>query len=186
MGQPITYDFDERLTMSQGVSSSKTVADIILNNIPGARHVYQAHKDNDRTGVDYWVEMSSGAHMAVDVKVRDEDFAESKGFDDLALETWSVVEQKKVGWTRDERKRCDYVLWLWKDTGRWCLIPFQWLCAVFSDKWQQWSSLYKVAQQHTPFGNGNGYHSECVFVPRREVWVEIYRRYAGNPEKPDW
>lgn len=26
---------------------------------------------------------------------------------------------------------------------------------------------------------GRGYHSECVFVPRREVWATIYKRFGG-------
>jgi hypothetical protein len=52
------------------------------------------------------------------------------------------------------------------------------LCKVFQDNWEQWKSAYKTAQQYTP--NHGGYHSECVFVPRREVWAEIYRKYGGG------
>jgi hypothetical protein len=51
------------------------------------------------------------------------------------------------------------------------------LCAVFQDKWQEWSHAYQTHRQYTPqFG---GYHSECVFVPREVVWNEIYRRCNG-------
>ena len=25
-----------------------------------------------------------------------------------------------------------------------------------------------------------GYHSECVFVPRRVIWTEIYRSFGGD------
>ena len=38
---------------------------------------------------------------------------------DIALETWSVIEKLKIGWTRDLNKRSDYVLWFWLDTKRW-------------------------------------------------------------------
>lgn len=175
MAQAISYGFQEQLVMSQGVAFSATVQDVLLKNIPGACNVYPASRSNDKNGTDWWVEHESGNHLSVDAKVRSMDWA-AKGKDDLALETWSVVESMKVGWTRDSRKRTDYVLWLWTDSGRWCLVPFPMLCAVFSEKWQDWKTSYKTSRQHTPEGN---YHSECVFVPRKELWAAIYRKYSG-------
>lgn len=163
--------------MSQGHTQSATVEAVIMSNVPGAVAVHPAHECNDRAGTDWWVETRSGAFLSVDAKVRAEDWA-AKGFDDLALETWSVVEAGKIGWTRDPAKRTDYVLWLWSDTGRWCLVPFQMLCAVFSDQWEAWKGKHKTRQQHTPNASG-GYHSECVFVPRRDVWAAIYNRFGG-------
>lgn len=175
----IEYAFDERLALSQGHSQSKSIKDILLENIPGALGAHQAHQENDRNGTDWWVEHKRGYFLSVDCKVREVDWSE-RGEDDLALETWSVIGQK-VGWTRDEGKRTDYILWLWMDTGRWCLVPFIMLCAVYQDKWEEWRNEYKTSRQHTPGENGRGWYSECTFVPRREVWAEIYRRYAGAP-----
>lgn len=172
-----SYEFGERMVMSDGVNEQADIRSILLESIPGAQTVTRANRQDDKTGVDWWVKMASGASLAVDAKVREEDWA-SRGKDDLALETWSVVECEVVGWTRNPAKRTDYVLWLWKDTGRYCLIPFAPLCAVFSDNWQTWAQAYQTNKQHTPW-NGNGYHSECVFVPRREVWKAIYLRYNG-------
>lgn len=160
--------------MSQGVSESKSIAEILTQNIPAALAVHPAHAKNDRNGTDWWVEMATGKMLKVDCKVREIDWAE-RGCDDLALESWSVVEKSIVGWTRDSAKQTDYVLWIWKDTGRWCLVPFPYLCRVFGDKWRDWSQTYKTARQFTPEGN---YHSECVFVPRRELWAEIYKVFA--------
>lgn len=174
---PLEYGFQEQMAMSQGVSESQDISDIILSNLPSAVGVHPAHSTNDRTGIDWWVETSTGKMLGVDCKIRSEDYA-AKGEDDLALETWSVVEKSVVGWTRDENKKTDYVLWLWTDTGRWCLVPFPMLCRVFSDNWQQWKGAYKTRKQCTP---ERGYHSECTFVPRRVVWAEIYRVYAGQP-----
>lgn len=117
--------------------------------------------------------------MSVDCKVREKDFAKLKGWDDIALETWSVVEKEKIGWTRDTVKQTDFVLWLWKDSGRWLLIPFQMLCKVFIENWRQWTKQFRTERQYTP--THGGYHSECVFVPRRIVWERIYRLYSGAP-----
>ncbi len=175
---PFEYSFYSQLQISQACSQSQQIRTILLRAIPGAVAAYPAHSSNDRRGTDWWVEHCRGVHLSVDVKLRAEDWAaKEEGADDLALETWSVVERQKIGWTRDASKRCDYVLWFWQDTGRWCLVPFAMLCAVFCHKWQQWTQRYKTCRQFTPeFG---GYHSECVFVPREVVWNEIYRHFAG-------
>ena len=176
------YDFDERQVMSNGHVASANVRDVLLSCIPGAKASYKAARCNDRLGVDWWVEMVGGRHLAVDVKVREEDWlAKHPGEDDLAIETFSVMESQKVGWSRDETKLCDYVLWLWQDTGRYCLVPFRMLCKVCQDNWARWRGQYKVKRQRTPRSDGSYYHSECVFVPRREVWVKIYEMYGGNP-----
>lgn len=177
---PREYGFGDRMAMSQGVATNADVRSILLAEIPGAVSVEAAATVNDKQGVDWWVEMSTARHLAVDAKVREKDWAASHpDEDDLALETWSVVEQRIPGWTRDSSKRCDYVLWLWKDTGRFCLVPFPMLCRVFDQNWMVWLNTYRSAKQHTPRGNG-GYHSECVFVPRRVLWAEIYKTFGGN------
>lgn len=175
------YRFDDRLVMSNGHVASANVHDVLLSCIPGAMASYKAAPCNDKIGVDWWVEMAGGRHLAVDAKVREEDWAAvHRDEDDLAIETFSVVESQKIGWSRDATKRCDYVLWLWKDTGRYCLVPFVMLCKVCQDNWEQWRLRYKVARQRTPWRDGSHYHSECVFVPRREVWAKIYATFGGG------
>lgn len=172
------YRFDERLKMSCGHAQSSDVAAILMAEIPGALAVTKANGDNDRNGTDWWIEHCSGRHLSVDAKVREEDYA-PRGKDDLAIETWSNVERGVIGWTRNETKRTDYVLWLWIDTKRWCLVPFAMLCRVTKELWSVWLSQHQTARQYTPTTHG-GYHSECVFVPRRTVWAEIYKRFSGN------
>lgn len=175
----LEYGFDQQLLMSSGVAASADVRKVLLSGIPGSVNVLPAATVNDKQGVDWWVEMSTARHLAVDAKVRAADWAATHpDEDDLALETFSVVEKGIVGWTRDPAKRCDYVLWLWSDTKRYCLLPFPMLCKVFSRRWEQWSGEYKTRQQFTPRQVG-GYHSECVFVPRRVVWAAIYQQYGG-------
>lgn len=177
---PIEYKFNERLVMSQGAQENTSIIAILLNQIPGAVNVHAAHEKNDRHGVDFWVEHSSGKHIAVDCKIREEDWL-TKGKDDVALELWSVVEKNIPGWTLNEDKRTDYILWLWKDTGRWMLVPFPMLCAAFKKRRHEWAKKYHAPTQKTPRLNGNSYHSQCVFVPRRELWASIYQDFAGNP-----
>jgi hypothetical protein len=182
------------MQMSQGVKENARVEDILLENIPGALSVVQAHEKNDRNGTDWWVEMPGNHHLSVDAKVREEDWwATHPDDDDLALELWSVIGEQLhdgtrtrqpqiVGWTLNEDKRSDYILWLWKDTGRWCLVPFHMLCKVFQLHRDAWCKQYKRSEQFTPRPNSTavGYFSECVFVDRREVWAAIYKQFAGS------
>lgn len=172
--------FDEKLKESEGVSVSANAKEIIIGNIAGAVGVHKSHESNDRSGTDWWVECESGRHLSVDTKVRSFDF-QLRGQDDLALETWSVVEASKIGWTLDTTKRSDFILWLWTDTGRWCILPFPMLCKVFTQHREDWVSRFKVARQKTK--EYGGYHSECVFVPRRDIWAAMYTHYSGNGVK---
>jgi hypothetical protein len=179
---PREYSFAERSALAR--KHDAAVAAILLANIPGARQAVPACLDNDKRGTDWWIEMSSGYWLSVDVKIREKDF----GQDDLALETWSVVEKKVIGWTRNPDKRTDYILWYWIDTGKFVLVPFRPLCCVFQARWEKWLVAYKHDQQNTPDAFGGGfYHSECVFVPRRDLWQAMYNTSTGyfvaTPEK---
>lgn len=166
------FDFKEALTISAGTSANRVIGDILLETIPGSTRAIQANTNNDRSGVDWWLEMQSGDFLAVDCKIRERDF----GKDDLALETWSVVEKRVVGWTLDDTKRTDYVFWFWKDTGRWCVVPFLLLRRALQVHLVEWKAAFRVVMQCTD----RRYHSECLFVPRREVWAAIYRLAEGN------
>jgi hypothetical protein len=181
MNKPIPYDFTERVLMSHGVSANRNIRDILLERIPGSVNAHPAHITNDRNGTDYWVEHMSGKHLSVDCKIREEDYFKKQGCDDLALEIWSVKETGKVGWTRDTSKRTDFILWYWNDTGRYCFVPFPELCNAMQTKWQEWARRYKTAEQRS-WDNGRTWTSECVFVPRREVHVEMYRQNSGDPK----
>jgi len=170
------FRFDERLAMSQGVAMNATIDEILLGAIPGATGTRAPTPAEDRGGTDRWVDQFSGDALSVNLKARQEDWAAKRGADDLALEVWSVVEKRIPGWTRDARKRTDYVLWYWQDTGRWCLLSFPMLCAVFVANLSDWCSRYQTARQRTD----GRYQSECVFVPRLVVWRAIYDRFGGK------
>ena len=162
MSASYSFRFDEQLAMSHGIAANPKIPAILLADIPGAENVWPASATNDKNGTDFWVEHSSGKHLSVDCKIRNEDYA-AKGKDDLALESWSIV-GKKTGWTRDPNKRTDYVLWFWQDTHRKCLLPFSMLCSVFIDKCEEWRAKYGASTQFTQTAYG-GYESECIFVP---------------------
>ena len=169
------FSFSEQLAFSEGNSGSMSIADVLLSAIPGALAAHRAHPANDRLGIDWFVEMPNGRLLAVDAKVRSEDYWATKGKDDLALEIWSVC-GKKIGWTLDTSKATDYILWLWTTTGRWALFPFPMLCGVATANMPTWKARYGSCKQYS-----GAWTSECVFVPRKEVWSAIYKLYGGHP-----
>ena len=165
-----SYDFNERLEWSHGVADS--VEEILLQHIPGCKAVRRATTQDDRHGTDWWAERGSLPALSIDVKAREEDYA-PKGYDDIALETWSVIGQK-IGWTRDSSKRTDYILWYWQDTRRYLLVPFPILCQIFTENWQVWREIYKTAEQ-----NSGSWRSQCTFVPRKVIMQEVDRWMNG-------
>ncbi|GAJ13851.1 unnamed protein product, partial [marine sediment metagenome] len=177
--KPKQYGFKERIGFSRGVSETGNIEEILLDNIPGAFSISRATPEEDRHGTDFWVDRTNTLpKLSIDLKAREIDplsFAPPK--DDLALETYSNVAKKTKGWTRDEHKRTDYILWFFKPTGRWVLAPFPMLCKVFSEKWIEWREQYQTETQKSS-NNNETWYSECVFVPRVAVWQAIYDRYG--------
>jgi hypothetical protein len=178
------FRFDSQLGLSRGVTvgAAGNVAALLRGSVPAAVAVRPAVSAADRCGTDFWVDTRAGGTLSVDVKIMSRDRAHLRGGDNLILETWSVCERRVPGWTWDPDKRTDYICWIWRDTGRWCLVPFPLLFAVFRTNARAWVAAYPVRRQFTERTRGPGYTSECVLVPRAVVWAEIYRRFGGCPQ----
>jgi hypothetical protein len=179
-----SFDFTERLAMSQGVAANAGIDDVLLKHIPGALRVQQATTFEDRHGTDRWVYRRCAPRLSIDVKSRSMDptcdLPPEQRCDDLALEVWSVKESQKRGWTWDSEKHTDYILWWFQTTHRWVLIPFPLLCAVATERIQEWNANpdYRTRVQDT---NHGAWHSECVYVPRQVIWQAIIDRFGGAP-----
>lgn len=172
----------ERLDFSNGhAPDPDSVFPFLKHRIPNFLRIHRTGGVNDRTGTDYVVERSGLHSIAIDLKLRDEDFSVKppKFADDLALETYSVIEKNIIGWTRDSSKTADYILWFWKDTGRFFIVPFPPLCCVFQRYWQQWRTEYgpPVLQRTEGY---RCWHSECIFAPRLVVVEAVGRWYNGQ------
>lgn len=175
------YGFTEQMRWAEGTAPTlDAVAAILVSRILGCTHITRATKADDRNGTDYWAHRKLPLRaLSIDLKLRKEDFAfKQPAEDDLALETWSVLE-KVVGWTRDPTKRTDFVLWYWRDTGRFCLVAFPPLCFVFARQWVEWRDKYKHRIQDTT-EDGLSWQSECVYVPRIVVFESLTRWSCGQ------
>lgn len=180
--------FMERLQWSKGhAPSEEHVMRIIANRIPACTRVEAAPEHLDRKGTDWLAHRDYGLPpLRLDLKARRDDCLDY-GKDDLALETWSVIDitepepespvvrGRKIGWTRDPSKNTDFILFYWRSTGRFLLAPFPSLCFVFERMWHDWAVTYEIAKQETKDPRYGHYYSQCVYVPRREVMLALLR-----------
>lgn len=178
MGQSVRdYSFQAKLVVATGIAASPDIAEILRNNLPSILAVEKAEVTDDRSGTDYWAYRMGLPPLSIDCKIRDIDpTLFQQPADDLALETWSVVD-KKVGWALDPMKRSDYILWFFRPTKRWVLIPFPLLQSIFVANRERWFQEYRHARQST---NKGQWQSECLFVPRLTIWRALYERYGGR------
>ena len=177
-----SYGFSQQLIASNGVIQTCDVGEILTARLPGCVRVEKSDISSDRSGVDWWAVMSNGRKVGVDFKGRAKDCL-TYGSDDLALETWSAIDAK-IGWTRDAGKMCEWILWVWSDTGRFCLMPFPPLCGVFQRNWVEWRGVYQTSTQKTTATDSRpGWKSECVFVPRDVVIGSVTDWCNGTADK---
>ncbi len=167
---------------------------ILLERFTGAEQVTPSSRGSDAMGIDYLIEFPT-RWITVDVKIRDKDFAWERHREnrtwklDVVLELWSV-DKKKKGWPLDINKRCDYVMWFWKDSGRVLIRPFLPLFAALTANLDRWRSIYPPHFQETvdrggpngygPNGYGpNGYKSEFICVPVDVLDAAITEQMGG-------
>lgn len=131
----------------------------------------------DKSGVDYIATLKNGAQILIDAKTRMKGCSKYwKGEPELALEMWSVKEQRKIGWTLKEDTQCDYILYTFpkEDSDRYYFIPFQLLRIAFLKNGRNWYSTYgsKLQLNHS-------YHSEAIFVPASVVLQAVQAEMTG-------
>lgn len=150
---------------------------------PGIDNVVQGTKAEDLRGIDWWV-ADAAERAKVEVKQRDEDYLKRRRKDDVALETFSVVERGKVGWTLDPAKESDWYVSFWLETGSKLALPFKALRKAMQVNLPKWRLDYPPVQQFTP--EFRGYHSECMFVDRQVLLNAIEQHLHDFPLPPLW
>jgi hypothetical protein len=148
----------------------------LKKHFPEALTIAKAHLENDKLGCDYWLECVGGKFIAVDIKARRRDYS-LEGKPEILLETWSNIENNKPGWSRDRYKITDYVMWVWLDTKRTCLVDYRMLRSLLMRHWQDWEERYPTSTQITQTAHGC-YSSRCVHISSRDLHREMYRHFA--------
>ena len=185
---PDFYDFHERLQFSEGVGLTAEILDHILKHIPAANRITRAMQDDDRNGTDYWVHREHNLPpVSIDMKNRELDPIANGWGDDICIETTSVYRgpearpyrddlRKKPGWTLDERKRTDLIVYTWPHPAdlfgeprlRYWILYFPFLCAASLKHWRKWVSEYGEKSTRNPT-----YLTLNTYVPRVVVAAAI-------------
>jgi hypothetical protein len=161
----LIYKFQDRLAFSRGKREQSDI-ETLKSMIYGCASVRKTDIDTDKKGIDYIVTLHSGVEIFIDAKARSPGASKYwKDEPEVALEIWSVVD-KKVGWTLDQSKQTDFILFTFDpvDTDECWLVSFQLLRTAFSKNCGQWKKEYKLGKQ-----DSGAWQSQCVFVPVSEV-----------------
>lgn len=178
----MTYAFAEMLAVSKGQRKS-TDAATILALLDGCMAVRSADLALDIRGVDYIARLRGGAEVYIDAKTRQRGCSKYWGHEpELAIELWSVkpttTKTGKPGWTLDEAKLTDLVLYTWHpdDCEQAFLLPFQSLRMAARRNIRRWMAEYKTDVQ-----SSGSWESEAVFVPASEVIGAINQTFFATP-----
>ena len=115
------------------------------------------------------------AENKIDIKLRNINYP-----GDVALEIWSNCEKKTIGWTLDNIKITDYVLFIWKDKD--LIIPYKKLREVFKKNYADWVMSCRVIRNRTVI-TGFSYTSMAVFIPVLFLLEEIIRNSFTSERK---
>lgn len=94
----------------------------------------------------------------------------------VPLESLSVIEDGKIGWTLDERFDGDWILYTWDEriSERYWLIQHEVLRRTYAEHWPSFKAREK--RSWTPRrGKQKDYHSRFVYVP-----LETIQAYCDN------
>lgn len=126
-----------------------------------------AYSAFQKWGIDREILLPNGIRITVDEKLRD------TTFDDILIEEWSVGHYvdgqyigKKLGWSLDPEKRCDYIAYAIPKIGKCYFIPFDTLrrtCVKNIEKWKQIKikGIYPSYPKDSP---NDGYYTRNVAV----------------------
>lgn len=192
---PDFYDFSERLQFSEGIGLTAEILDHILKHIPAANRISKATQQDDRNGTDYWIHREHDLPpISIDMKNRELDPIQRGWGDDVCIETTSVYEgldikpyrddlRKKPGWTVNEGKRTDLIVYTWPHAAdlfgaprlRYWILYFPFLCSASLKYWRQWSEQF--GERSTP---NRTYLTLNTYVPRSVVATAIREFTSGT------
>ena len=201
LGGKSVSDFQKDLEFAQNFPFDVKVLEHIF---PGSIITKATPTGKNDGGIDLKTCFPCGKIRFIDLKTRrDKDRCKRMPLmmADVVIEVVSVMKNGRVikwGWTIDETKQTDYILWTYEETARWHLAPFDllrraallnmrhWL-AHFGWKpsgeyWKLWepiairNGLPRKAPSIQP---NKGYDSACIFVPSGVIHACIAESQSG-------
>lgn len=174
--------FDDCFSYSLG-QREKFDESLLKGFIPHCVDVVKTQEDDDKQGVDYHAILDDGSVVTIDAKTRKPGAKRfwNHGEPELAIERYSVVETRKVGWLfKKGPVHPEYILYTFdrEDTDRFFVIPFQLLRKAVADNGKRWAEMFGIKTQANE--GSRLYHSDAVFVPASMVIDAIAREMVQS------
>lgn len=185
MGRERLNDFYQCLEYSLGSRQEFDIS-LLISHIPDCVSVEKTDVETDKSGIDYIATLRDGSQVTIDAKTRKAGATRywKHGEPELALERYSVVEKKIVGWLlKDSKTHPDYILYTFdrRDTDKYYFIPYLLLRKVAYRNGRIWRDTYGLTKQPN-----HGYYSDAIFVPASVVLKAVYATMCGQiPEYGD-
>lgn len=162
--------FNADLARSQRPEVDAVIRQAIKAQFPEVLAIHAAHSENDKIGVDYWLEFENGAMEALDVKVREKDYAIHGDDRTACLELVANTRSGKAGWTVDTAKRTNWIMFFYVETRKAFTYQARELRSAVIAGLDVLKKTGKAGRTQT-----GGYLSEYLFVSHRELGAAIYR-----------
>ena len=154
---------------------------LLESAIPYCKNVTKTDASTDKQGVDYIATLKDGSIVTIDGKTRKAGARKYwRGEPELAIEAYSVVEKKIVGWLfKDSAVHPDYVLYTFDrtDSDKYYLVPYILLRKAALKYWKKWAATYGMKNQ--PNETHGGYTSSALFVPASTLLSAVSEQMAG-------
>lgn len=127
------HNFQKSLELSQRYADAAWWMDVYRLAFPSLQSAVCVRADGwaQRGGIDRVLTLGSGKTLTVDEKVR------AKNWPDIALEYWSSVEDKKLGWVAKDLA-CDFIAYAFVPSETCYLLPFHTLRRAWRANGASW------------------------------------------------
>lgn len=184
----VVHSFKDRLQFSHDMSSEGDWISFYRRMWPEAISVIRVDADSvqQRSGIDRIVVLPNGRQITIDEKIREKDYG------DILLEEWSVADYdwknkkmirgRKVGWTLDPLKVCDFVAYAVLPSSVCFLFPYELLRMATQANIEIWKQSPEC-KYPVPAAN-NGYTTINIAVPwnvlRIQINIQMYRTFGRD------
>ena len=151
----MVHNFEESLAFSQNQSDAPFWGEVYRSAFPNLQTMTCVRQDGwaQRGGIDRILVLKSGKTLAIDEKVRKEDWP------DILLERWSDEEKKVPGWVQKDLA-CDFIAYAFIPSQKCYLLPFLTLRRAWIKNGRIW------IQNHREIRADNGsYTTVSVAIP---------------------
>lgn len=187
----VVHDFQERLEYSAELSDENAWVDFYKRIWPDmiAAVRIDKHSQLQKWGIDREILLPNGKRFSIDEKKREVDYG------DLLVEEWSVADYdpktktvlkgRKIGWSLDKDKRCDFIAYSIPSAGKCYLLPFELTrkaCEHNLDRWKKLPRAYPKAAKNKDYWTIN------IAVPweyfKVAMFQQMHRRFGSAEPLP--